>query len=76
MFSNTKVLKFGKEIKFGVSGEIVMARLAAFAIQLKSVSMELHFIKNNFVHIEGENINADSHFSMIKQADPVVGKLK
>ena len=68
--------EFFIEIKYGVSGEIIMSRLAAFVIQLKSVNAESYFIKSNFVHLEGENINADSHFSIIKQADPVISKLK
>jgi len=53
-----------------------MARYCAFAAQFKQVNIELAHIRNSLVYVEGESIHADTNFSVIKQADPVIQKLK
>jgi len=53
-----------------------MARFCAFAAQFKQVNKEVDYIRTGVMYVEGESIHADTNFSVIKQADPVIQKLK
>lgn len=53
-----------------------MARYTAFSADLLAANPEIAFVEANFTHIEGENIQANDNFSVIKNVDATVAKLR
>jgi hypothetical protein len=53
-----------------------MAKYCYFTTLFRKVRDEIAYIKENYKHVEGENVGIDLNFSSIKKQDPITAKLE
>jgi hypothetical protein len=76
ILTQTKILKFSQSIKYGKSGEIIMARYAGFSACFRNARPEISFVKQNLLHKNNLDLYDEMTFSAMMKKDPMVTKLE
>jgi len=76
ILTQVKILKFSQSIKYGKSGEILMARYAGFSACFRNVRGETAFIKQNLLQKSSLDLFDELTFSTMMKKDPTINKLE